>query len=282
MYQTLIQTGFDYVEETVADTLTSGATSVMVTVLQSLITRASSGPSSGLLSVNSSVPVLPPLITGVPSGLISGIPSVNRSVTVLPPIITGVSSGLSPGILSINSSVVGPPRIFTNPTSSVTLVSSSSSASPDASSISTSATTSSPITTPLPGCPIDNGTIYTTQNQTFQILCDTNYGGPSDQGLVVPSLFACIDDCAVVNQGFSEDQCYGVSYSPLVGPGESNCDFRGHQATSQPLYDPTAISAMLVPNLPANSSSTSSISSPTSTASFNTSSSPSTSPTTLR
>ena len=182
----------------------------------------------------------------------------------------------------MNSSLVAPPRILTNPTSSVTPVSSSSSASFNASSISTSATTTSPTTTPLPGCPIDNGTTYTTQNQTFQILCDTNYEGPSDQGLVEPSLHACIDKCAKANEGFSQAECYGVSYSPFAGPGASNCDFRGLQASSQPLYDPTAISAMLVPNLPANSSGTSSTPSPTSTASFNTSSSPSISPTTLR
>ena len=103
-----------------------------------------------------------------------------------------------------------------------------------------------PSSPPLPGCPAANGTYYVTQGQTFLILCDVNYPGPDDQGLIVPSLHQCIDDCAIVNVGFSSDNCYAASYNPNLGPDTPDCFFRTDTDSTHPIPDDSFISGLLI------------------------------------
>ncbi|KAL2044810.1 hypothetical protein N7G274_002585 [Stereocaulon virgatum] len=110
---------------------------------------------------------------------------------------------------------------------------------------------------PLPGCPVDNGSTYITQGQTFKILCETNFEGPAAQGIIVPTLHSCISDCAAVNLGFSQIRCYAVSYAPFPPSGVSNCFFRTLNNSGHPFTDNNYISAILIlpPSISLNTTS---------------------------
>ena len=98
------------------------------------------------------------------------------------------------------------------------------------------------------GCPYRNGTKYIAQCQEFTILCYQNFAGPTFLGLSEATLNDCIEDCATVNVGFSQDRCYGLSYNTSVGPGKKNCYFKTEEGTKYPIDDDIVLGALLTNN----------------------------------
>lgn len=264
--------------------MTSGQATVTVTVFPiTPNTTFSAGSTGAALSspTLASATFQPSQYTTVPwsipnPGSISGpprdgsdLPSITASATpssAVPPSsvnTTGPVSGSSG--LPTPGSIVGPPRSGSDlPTSSIGASSgvptapsnftipayTSPSAAPTISINGSSPTTSGTVPTSTSsdiGCPVKNGSHYTTQGQTFEILCDTNFIGPDYQGLYVPSLYDCINDCAIVNVGFSQDNCYAASYIPNNGVG-SDCFFKSLNGSTHPQFDPKATSAILINN----------------------------------
>ena len=217
----------DYAEKTFINTVTDGVTTITYTILPS-----------------------PP--TGGSSGVIPSTTGIYNS--------TSVSSSASLPIITPTTPIPPPNNNTDLPRTGQTLSGSPSGAPTTPSNSTTPTQTPAP---PLPGCPVNNGTTYTTQGQTFEILCDNNFLGPSTQGLIVPSLYSCINDCAAVNVGFSQNQCYAASYAPFPPTGVSNCFFPTLHDSGHPFTDDNYISAILIPLPPLNSTNTTSILGPT-------------------
>ena len=111
----------------------------------------------------------------------------------------------------------------------------------------TSSSLAIPTGAPLPNCPAQNGSIYNSLGgQQYLILCETNFPGPSTEGLVAPSLHTCLDNCALVTLGYSEDECYAASYNAFAAPGKQNCFFKGLFNSRASQYDPGYMSGLLL------------------------------------
>ena len=111
----------------------------------------------------------------------------------------------------------------------------------------TNTSTLAPTATPRDFCDNRNGTIYTTKCQAFEILCYANYAGPVFEGFFEESLNECIEECANVNVGFSQDRCYGLVYNVTSTSG-SNCFFKTQDGVNDPVEDRDILAAKLVNN----------------------------------
>ena len=271
LQQTRIETGIDYRFLTFSNIVTSGVTTATVTVVPPTTPIPIPLPSSGRL-LSSTVP-LPPTnstvasssgglpglsLTGLPLapsfppvGPASVVPIPQPSSVLLPPSVnTTLPSG--PIIPIPQPSSVFPPlsvnmTLPSGPTAPPLIPASGLPAIPRNGSSPTTGG-SMPTGDLVPNnCPANNGSIYTTLGQTFQILCLTNFIGPSDQGLYVTTFYACVHDCAIANVGFSQSRCYAASYIPNNGVG-SDCFFRTLNSSQHPIFDPKATSAILVNN----------------------------------
>ncbi|KAL8791506.1 MAG: hypothetical protein Q9213_000123 [Squamulea squamosa] len=95
------------------------------------------------------------------------------------------------------------------------------------------------------GCPTENNTIYTTSNgQQYQLQCYRVYGGPVSIGLDQPYFRNCIDQCSLVNAGFSAIRCFGVTW--LQYDEGIHCNLKGQSALSNYTTSILAVSAVLL------------------------------------
>lgn len=102
-------------------------------------------------------------------------------------------------------------------------------------------------TIPVDGCPFRNGSTYDTQCQRYIIYCYFNYAGPTFLGLKENSLNDCIDDCATVNRGFSQDDCFGINFNTSETE-QSNCFFKTQSGVSSWYNSPYIVAARLINN----------------------------------
>ena len=222
--------------------MTSGIQITTVTVVPTItpIPLPSSGikPPSGNTSLHFSSAGTPGLsLTGLPlqpSFLPTGPSSIASSPqpsSILPPLPVNSTIALIP---------TGPTAPPVSPISGLPSVPSNASSPTSGVSLPTGNLV-------LDSCPQKNGSIYTELGQTFEILCYTNFIGPSDQGFYVPSFYQCVHDCAIINVGFSQTRCFAASYIPNNGVG-SDCFFRTYNNSQNPIYDPKATSAILLNN----------------------------------
>ncbi|KAL9610951.1 MAG: hypothetical protein Q9167_004361 [Letrouitia subvulpina] len=100
------------------------------------------------------------------------------------------------------------------------------------------------------GCPTLNNTIYTVPgtNQQYQLQCYRKYGGPNAIGLDEPYFRECIQECSVVNNGFSAVRCFGVSWLKY-GIGV-HCNLKAQSGLASYTVDYLAVSAVLLTGVP--------------------------------
>ena len=116
-----------------------------------------------------------------------------------------------------------------------------------------------------PSCVVQDGLVVTERDgESFQALCFTNFTGPTGIGLDEPTYRACLQQCSLNNDGFSDISCYGISYFPdRAGP---NCYLKTKAGVVTVDYNPNyrVVSGRLLFNstniasniaLPSNSSS---------------------------
>lgn len=210
------------ISSTVSSVPTSLATSPWITAPIS---------GTGSLPFANSTGVYPPGYTGPDNG--------SRGGGTLPTSTSSAGSGSITPIVSANTTVsAGPTNPFVGSASGFPSNSINGSLYPQ----------------PLPtgnaapdGCPIDNGSYYVTEGQTYQLLCDARFLGPSDQGFYVANFYECIHDCAIVNLGFSQSDCYAATYYPNNGVG-SDCFFMNSSNSQYWVFNPKATSALLINN----------------------------------
>lgn len=97
-------------------------------------------------------------------------------------------------------------------------------------------------------CPGINGTSVTLPDgQEFVVVCETEYSGPVDVGLLENTFQDCIQDCGTANNGFSSVRCRAVTYFPSRTM-ENNCFFKNAAALQVSSANEFAVSAVLVNN----------------------------------
>ena len=109
---------------------------------------------------------------------------------------------------------------------------------------------SSYFSTPTPStpvCPYPDHYTYSSQCQDFEILCYKNYAGPTFLGLFEKNLNDCIEDCATVNVGFSQDKCYGITFN-VSEIAEKNCYFKTAEGVQNPVDNELIVAAHLINN----------------------------------
>ncbi|KAL6714417.1 hypothetical protein ACLMJK_007840 [Lecanora helva] len=185
-----------------------------------------------VVTLSGSIITLPGSVVTLPRG---GLPEATSTATPAAP-----SSGLPP--LSVNGTIPPGPTVPPFPGGS------GAPRIPSNGSQTISANGSLPTGNIVPdSCPYDNGTLYTENGQTFMILCATNFLGSQIQGFNDLNFQQCVHDCALINIGYSANDCYAASYIPNNDVG-SDCFFRNLSSSEQPYYDPKVTSAILVNN----------------------------------
>ena len=118
-----------------------------------------------------------------------------------------------------------------------------------------------PTAAPFSVCPAGDKSVVTEPDgEPFQVLCFTNFTGPTTVGLREPTLGACIEQCALNNQGFSATTCYGASYFPdQMG---ANCYLKTEQGVATADYNPAyrIVSGVLLTKPSSNSTNNTSTS----------------------
>ncbi|KAI4091664.1 MAG: hypothetical protein LQ339_008076 [Xanthoria mediterranea] len=95
------------------------------------------------------------------------------------------------------------------------------------------------------GCPGINNTIWTNSyGQQFQLQCYRFYAGPISIGLDQPHFRECMEQCSLVNAGFSAIRCYGVTWLKF-GDG-IHCNLKGQSALASYTTNYQAVSAVLL------------------------------------
>ncbi|KAL8771284.1 MAG: hypothetical protein Q9209_003189 [Squamulea sp. 1 TL-2023] len=95
------------------------------------------------------------------------------------------------------------------------------------------------------GCPTENNTIFTTTGgQQYQLQCYRVYGGPVSIGLDQPYFRNCIEQCSLVNAGFSAIRCFGVTW--LQYDEGIHCNLKAQSALSNYTTNSLAVSAVLL------------------------------------
>ncbi|KAL8924930.1 MAG: hypothetical protein Q9208_003813 [Pyrenodesmia sp. 3 TL-2023] len=95
-------------------------------------------------------------------------------------------------------------------------------------------------------CPGLNSTVVAlSDGQKFAVVCETEFGGPTEIGLQEKTFQDCIENCGTANNGFSAVRCRGVTYYPdrLTGP---NCFFKNAASLMAAVENDFAVSAVLV------------------------------------
>ncbi|KAL8729036.1 MAG: hypothetical protein Q9181_005147, partial [Wetmoreana brouardii] len=99
------------------------------------------------------------------------------------------------------------------------------------------------------GCPSINNTIYALPSgQQYQIQCYRAYGGPVSIGLDQSRFLDCLQECSIVNTGFSAIRCFGVTWLKY-GDGV-HCNLKGQSALSNYTDDYMAASGVLLTGVP--------------------------------
>ncbi|KAL8658885.1 MAG: hypothetical protein Q9226_000720 [Calogaya cf. arnoldii] len=99
------------------------------------------------------------------------------------------------------------------------------------------------------GCPGLNNTIWTnTYGKQYQLQCFRFYGGPISIGLDQPHFRECIEQCSLVNAGFSAVRCYGVTWLKY-GDG-IHCNLKSQTALREYTTNYEAVSAVLLTGVP--------------------------------
>ncbi|KAI4223744.1 MAG: hypothetical protein L6R36_005175 [Xanthoria steineri] len=95
------------------------------------------------------------------------------------------------------------------------------------------------------GCPGINNTIWTNSyGQQYQLQCYRFYGGPISIGLDQPHFRECMEQCSLVNAGFSAIRCYGVTWLKF-GDG-IHCNLKGQSVLADYTTNYEAVSAVLL------------------------------------
>ncbi|CAL8583176.1 hypothetical protein XPA_008809 [Xanthoria parietina] len=95
------------------------------------------------------------------------------------------------------------------------------------------------------GCPGINNTIWTNSyGQQYQLQCYRFYAGPISIGLDQPHFRECMEQCSLVNAGFSAIRCYGVTWLKF-GDG-IHCNLKGQTALASYTTNYEAVSAVLL------------------------------------
>ncbi|KAL8696849.1 MAG: hypothetical protein Q9201_007445, partial [Fulgogasparrea decipioides] len=216
-----------------------------------------SRPSSGfpIPSVNLSSSSRPSSGFSIPPANFS---STSRGTSGFPSLSTNLSSLVSATVTRPSTSVSSTPQVPTYPSVIFSTISVTPTATPTAANISTPAasstvaanTASSTATAALSSvnidrCPGLNGTRVTLEDgQKFEVVCETQYGGPVDIGLSERTFGECIKDCGTANNGFSAVRCRGVTYYP--NNPDQNCFFKNLAGLADSSADDDAVSAVLV------------------------------------
>ena len=252
-FQTRTISGIDF-QSTTTSTVTEGTTTVEFTIAvfptKGPIVRndTSSYPTGTSLPYPSSkFSVLPlPLsnTTSLPSGLqvsmgSSPIPSSNIIVTSAV-FVTGSSLSTSTNATKTSAGVSSSTVVTAASQSflSVIIPSFTSSLLPLATSIS------------VDGCPdIDGTNFITPDNETYLVECYRSFPGDSYLGLQESTLADCLNVCDAVNLGFSEVNCYGVTFTPYnTSAGAVTCNLKNEDSVKGKRgdLDEYAVSAVLL------------------------------------
>ena len=77
--------------------------------------------------------------------------------------------------------------------------------------------------------------------------CYRQYTGPSYLGLAEPNFKSCIQECDKVNHGFSQLECYGVTWLDYLGGIQGvRCLLKTQAGMEQYLTNDLAVSAVLL------------------------------------
>ncbi|KAI4263186.1 MAG: hypothetical protein L6R42_001661 [Xanthoria sp. 1 TBL-2021] len=99
------------------------------------------------------------------------------------------------------------------------------------------------------GCPGINNTIWTNSyGQQYQLQCYRFYGGPISIGLDQPHFRECMEQCSLVNAGFSAIRCYGVTWLKF-GDG-IHCNLKSQSVLRDYTTNYDAVSAVLLTGVP--------------------------------
>ncbi|KAL8834760.1 MAG: hypothetical protein Q9170_003609 [Blastenia crenularia] len=238
------RTGFDPQTE-YAETINGGTSTLTVT--QTALPQPNNPYYNASLPVTNSS-----AISGSPSASIQLVTTVSMTSTRINTIYS-TGTGLP---YPINTTSVLPPyptpniTVGTSPTSAPTL---------NTSSISSTSTTSSllPIGTSIApgGCsgsngqPSINNTIYTLPSgEQYQLQCYRAYGGPISIGLDQTYFRDCINECSVVNQGFSAVRCYGVTWMKYAQG--VHCNLKSQTGLGNYTTEYESVSAVLLTGVP--------------------------------
>ncbi len=96
-------------------------------------------------------------------------------------------------------------------------------------------------------------TVQSWSGQTFQLNCNTNYGGGDVVNLIAYDLDTCVEACSSMNElgGNGTTTCYGVVFNSnleaIYGKQEGNCWLKG-SAMGNPSVDglPPSVGAVLI------------------------------------
>lgn len=237
VHSTRTLTGFNAGTEYAA-TVTAGTTTLTVT--QSVF------PQTEQPSYNISVPT-----SNISSSTGSSVFS-NSQVTTISLTSTRTNTVYSTGTglpYFPNATSISPPYPTTNGTSTSLNASSATSSFSSASSSASSLPIGNSITPG--GCPSINNTIYSLPTgEQYQLQCYRRYGGAVSIGLDQNDFRECIEECSIVNRGFSLVRCYGVTWLKYDKQG-IRCNLKSQTSLGSFTTYELAVSAVLLTGVPA-------------------------------